>query len=158
MSNSSCQTCGVSSLESKASKCGRGEDLDPESGFATKVCVLFLGRCLRSPSPFPSALSPFMLCLRRLPAATGGGYVHSLPEFSHDRQVVPTPLFTHLTFDRRHRMQAMLERIRARSDCPGEGSAAAYIGPVLSTLDGLSVACSRESARLCIRAQQVTLR
>ena len=119
----------MSSLESNASKCGRGEDLEPEPGFATKVCVLFLGRCRRSPSPIPSALSPFKLCLRRLPAATGGGYVHSLPECSHDRQVVPTPLFTHLTFDRRQRMQAMLERIRPRSVCPNEGPAAAYVGP-----------------------------
>jgi hypothetical protein len=49
--------------------------------------------------------------------------VQSLPEFSHDLHVVPTPLLTHLTLERRQRMQAMLERIRPCA-CLGEGPAA----------------------------------
>jgi len=51
--------------------------------------------------------------------------VHSLPDVSHDRHVVPTPLFTHLTLDRRHRMQAIDERIRFCA-CRGEDPGAAY--------------------------------
>lgn len=152
----------MSNLASNASRCGRGEEFDPEPGFATKVCVLFLGRCRRSPSPNPLGLSPLWLCLLRLPAATGGGYWHSRPEFSHDRQVVPTPLFTHLTFERRQRIHAMLERIRPRSVCPGDCPAAGCPEPevvweavaVAELAGGPSVACRewrRESAPLYIR-------
>lgn len=65
-----------------------------------------------------------MLSLRRVPPVTGEGYWHSRPEFSHERQVVPTPLLTHLTLERRQRIQAMLERIRPCA-CLGEGPAEA---------------------------------
>lgn len=94
--------------------------------------VLFLGRgrgCgLSLPSLYPSIL-PDKLSLRRLPLGTGDGYVHSLPEFSHDRHGVPTPLFTHFTFERRQRMQAMLERIRLCVCLGDAGPAAWYVAP-----------------------------
>jgi hypothetical protein len=124
MSNSSCHTVGVSSLESRTSNLGRGLSLDDINGFAIDVFVLFLGLTLRSTSPYAS-VRPGKLSLRRVPLVTGEGYEHSRPEFSHARHVVPTPLFTHLTLERRQRVHAMLERIRACCACLGEGPAAA---------------------------------
>lgn len=59
--------------------------------------------------------------------------MHSLPEFSHDRHVVPTPLLTHFTLERRQRMQAMLERIRPCA-CLGDGPAAVKVGPAAEAM------------------------
>lgn len=81
---------------------------DADMGLEVKLCVLFRGLCRRSASPYGSVRPPDMLSRRRLPAVMGEGYVHSRPEFSQDRHVVPTPLFTHLTLLRLHLMQAWI--------------------------------------------------
>lgn len=58
------------------------------------------------------------------------GYSHSLPECSQALHVVLTPLLTHLTLELRHRLHAMLERIRPVA-CVGDGPAAVLFGPVV---------------------------
>ena len=140
MSNNSCHTAGVRSLASKASATRRGLSCEPVAGLAAKLCVVFLGLCRLSPSCGPSCL-PGKLSLRFVPLVllpvTGDGYVHSLPEFSQDRHVVPTPLLTHFTLDRRQRIQAMLERIRPCT-CLGDGPAAVK---VTDSVDAMVVLC-----------------
>jgi len=123
MSNNSCQTVGVSTRGSKASRSGLAESAVVDNGFAMKVCALFRGRWRLSPSKTRSCL-PERLSRRRVAPAMGDGYEHSRPEFSHDRHAVPTPLFTHFTLERRQRMQAMLERIRPCACLGGDSPAA----------------------------------
>ena len=127
MSNRSCHTAGVSRRGSRASSNGRGLSLWRTRGLGkTLVWVARLLRFLwrlsgsaREPSGRGTLAT--RLSLEREPGGTGGGYEHSRPEFSHARQVVPMPLLTHFTFERRQRTQAILERMRP---CAAFGDAA----------------------------------
>ena len=115
----SCQTLGVTTVGSRASENAFAPCLAPDPVFTPKGLepALFFGLCLLlslAPSP-PPTLS--LLLPPPPPPTTGGGYVHSLPLASHARHVVSTPPLMHLTFERRQRAHAMLERIAVLVAC-----------------------------------------
>jgi hypothetical protein len=140
---------------------GRGLSRDPSPG-AVPCWPCTLLRCfgLRSGSVCCSCLAETLPSRRRDPTVAGGGYSQSLPPCSHALQMVPTPLLTHLTLERRQRRQAMLERIRPGA-CVGDGPAAALCRPVVDMVAVLEVRgpagssedCTPESAsRACSRS------
>lgn len=110
----SCQTFGVTSAGSNASINALVLCLAPTliSTPPMKTLVpLFFGLCLFTSLPPSPALVLSLLAPPPPPSNTGAGYVHSLPLASHARQVVSTPALMHLTFERRQRAHAILERM-----------------------------------------------
>lgn len=118
---------------------GRGLSKDPSPAAVPDwPCTLLRCFGLRSGSVCCSCLAETLPSRRRDPTVAGGGYSQSLPPCSHALQMVPTPLLTHLTLERRQRRQAMLERIRPGA-CVGDGPAAALCRPVVDMVAVLEV-------------------
>lgn len=110
----SCQIFGVTTVGSRASEYAFVLRLMPAPLFAPSMgtlAALFLGLCLLTSLPPSHAPALSLLGPPPPPPNTGGGYVHSLPLASQARQIVSTPALMHLTFERRQRAHAMLERI-----------------------------------------------
>lgn len=85
---------------------------------ALEIPIALRERCRFGPSQSPFRSSPSANAARsRLAPLTpmaGVGYTQSRPEDSQARQVVSMPLLTHLILLRRHRAQAILDRILSR--------------------------------------------